>query len=355
MQSPDTAAETTNLPFEFTGKGSEYFRIWIVNLLLSIVTLGIYSAWARVRTLNYFYGNTHLHGNAFSFPASPIAILKGRLLVAGILIVFTVLINLVSLWFTLLFVLVLIFGTPWLVVRALRFRAVNSAYRNVRFNFHGTIGGAAVAFLVWPAVAAVTLWVLFPVALMKQRQFLVENHAYGTSRFAFKSHVGPFFGAFFGSAAIGILVFIVALLALVVGMIAISGADLELLGSPGGAFFASLAGYASFLLAALAAQAWFQPRMFNVMYGSSRLREHGFAADMTTLGYFTVVAVNVVLTVLTLGFFYPFAKVRPARYKAECLSLRASGSLDGFVVDETAKAGAFGDEAAAALGLDFGF
>jgi hypothetical protein len=33
----------------FTGSGAEYFGIWIVNLLLTILTLGIYSAWAKVR------------------------------------------------------------------------------------------------------------------------------------------------------------------------------------------------------------------------------------------------------------------------------------------------------------------
>ena len=35
-------------PFKFTGKASEYFGIWIVNLFLSLITLGIYSAWAKV-------------------------------------------------------------------------------------------------------------------------------------------------------------------------------------------------------------------------------------------------------------------------------------------------------------------
>ncbi|MDR1854861.1 MAG: DUF898 domain-containing protein, partial [Azoarcus sp.] len=38
---------------QFTGSGGEYFRIWIVNLLLSILTLGIYSAWAKVRREQY--------------------------------------------------------------------------------------------------------------------------------------------------------------------------------------------------------------------------------------------------------------------------------------------------------------
>ena len=31
-------------PLRFTGSGSEYFRIWITNTFLTIVTLGIYSA-----------------------------------------------------------------------------------------------------------------------------------------------------------------------------------------------------------------------------------------------------------------------------------------------------------------------
>ena len=36
-----------NLSLVFTGSGSEYFRIWIVNLLLMFVTLGIYFPWAK--------------------------------------------------------------------------------------------------------------------------------------------------------------------------------------------------------------------------------------------------------------------------------------------------------------------
>ena len=33
----------------FTGRGGEYFRIWVVNLLLTLITFGLYSAWAKVR------------------------------------------------------------------------------------------------------------------------------------------------------------------------------------------------------------------------------------------------------------------------------------------------------------------
>src|SRR6187455_1066695 len=73
-----------NVPFEFRATGGEYFRIWIVNLLLTIVTLGIYSAWAKVRRLRYFYGNTLLDGHSFEYHGRPLAILKGRLIVVGL-------------------------------------------------------------------------------------------------------------------------------------------------------------------------------------------------------------------------------------------------------------------------------
>jgi uncharacterized membrane protein YjgN (DUF898 family) len=38
-----------SIALEFTGCAGEYFRIWIVNVCLSVLTLGIYSAWAKVR------------------------------------------------------------------------------------------------------------------------------------------------------------------------------------------------------------------------------------------------------------------------------------------------------------------
>ena len=49
---------THQLQIEFTGSGSEYFRIWIVNLLLMFVTFGIYYPWAKVWRLCYFHANS---------------------------------------------------------------------------------------------------------------------------------------------------------------------------------------------------------------------------------------------------------------------------------------------------------
>ncbi|OYZ81700.1 MAG: hypothetical protein B7Y03_12095 [Polaromonas sp. 24-62-144] len=42
----------------FTGSGGDYFRLWLSNLLLTLVTLGIYTPWARRRRIQYFFRNT---------------------------------------------------------------------------------------------------------------------------------------------------------------------------------------------------------------------------------------------------------------------------------------------------------
>ena len=84
----DNKASAMRATLTFGGRAGEYFGIWIVNILLSILTLGIYSAWAKVRNRRYFYGHTELVGHAFDYLASPIAILKGRLIAFFILVLY---------------------------------------------------------------------------------------------------------------------------------------------------------------------------------------------------------------------------------------------------------------------------
>jgi uncharacterized membrane protein YjgN (DUF898 family) len=56
--------------FAFTGRSGEYFRIWIVSLSLSVLTLGIYSAWGKVRKKRYLYSHTELRQYLGSHPAT---------------------------------------------------------------------------------------------------------------------------------------------------------------------------------------------------------------------------------------------------------------------------------------------
>ena len=78
VNTPPSQLLGTDHSFEFKGKGGEYFSIWIVNVLLSIVTLGIYSAWATVRTRRYFYANFKLAGEGFEYHADLFKFLKAE-------------------------------------------------------------------------------------------------------------------------------------------------------------------------------------------------------------------------------------------------------------------------------------
>ena len=82
--------KTNSRDFFFKGNAKEWFGIWIVNLLLSIVTIGIYSAWAKVRTQKYFYGNTFVDGRNFDYHATGGQILKGRLIVIAAIVAFQI-------------------------------------------------------------------------------------------------------------------------------------------------------------------------------------------------------------------------------------------------------------------------
>ena len=98
----------------FHGSGGEYFGIWIVNLVLTILTLGIYSAWAKVRRLKYFYGQTELAGARFDYHGSPRAILVGRLIGLLLFAAYTVATELVS-WWTPVVLVLLAVVLPWLL------------------------------------------------------------------------------------------------------------------------------------------------------------------------------------------------------------------------------------------------
>ena len=79
-----TALEAPRTLLVFTGSGAEYFRIWAFNLTLTISTLGLYGAWAKVRRLQYFYQHTLLDGSVLDYIANPVSILLGRLLASSL-------------------------------------------------------------------------------------------------------------------------------------------------------------------------------------------------------------------------------------------------------------------------------
>ena len=334
---------------EFSGRAGEYFGIWFVNLLLSIVTLGIYSAWAKVRTERYFYGHTRLAGASFEYLASPIAILKGRLIAYAFVIALALAarfsIGLYAAMFVLLFALM-----PAIIVWSLRFRARNSAWRGVNFRFDATAGEAYGPFMGWPILMVLTMYLLFPVMTVRQQEFVAGHHRFGKQAFRFEALIGAYYIPFLvvlGCGIVGVFGFV----GLAVGAAFASGGA-QAAQPPMWIFAMTAVLYLGFFALGI----FLRVRYANLFWKNTQLGEHQFESTLRARDMMWIYFSNLVAIVCTIGLAVPWAMVRLARYRSEHFTLVAHGSLDGFVAEAGGNTGATGAELVDALdvGLDFG-
>ena len=120
-----------------------------LNILLTIITLGIYLPWAKVRNKRYFYGNTVLDTHNFEYHATGKQLFFGYLIAMGIFIVFTILSSIAPV-ISIIIVPILLVAMPWIIWRSIKFNNAMSSYRNIRFGFEGKLKGAYIAFLGYP-------------------------------------------------------------------------------------------------------------------------------------------------------------------------------------------------------------
>lgn len=310
---------------QFTGSAGEYFRIWIVNLCLSVVTLGIYSAWAKVRRKRYFYGCTLLDGSAFEYIGNPVAILKGRIIVVAALGAYS-LSQQIHFAIALAILLAILVLLPWVIQRALQFNARNSTHRNVRFGFHGTKMDIFGVLLIGGLLVPVTLGLAYPFYFAMKRRIFVDNSAYGDQRFSFSATTGDYYVAAMKVS--------LAFLGFLVGSIVTLGIGLLPL-------YLWLRAFAEATFARLAWR--------NTMLGRIR-----FDCQWTAGGLFGLYFLNALGVLVSLGLLIPWAAVRTARYKLERITLQSDDGLAGFLATAQENVGAVGDEAGELLGFDFG-
>jgi uncharacterized membrane protein YjgN (DUF898 family) len=346
--------------FRFSGSAREYFGIWIVNLFLTVITLGIYSAWAKVRKKRYFYGNTWLADSNFEYHGNPVAILKGRLLAFAAFIGYTLLTH-YSPRHGALLLLALMPAVPWIIVRSFAFNAVNSSYRNLRFHFDGRYRGALAA--IWPFVLVplVELWLpdfdpehqpegwrdmwpflitpvvfmlLYPYVVAKVKLLQVNHGRFGTAGFECSATVERFY-----------VVYLLGYL-LLATMIAAFGATIWWLATRWMLWSVIVVLTPIFYLATGAIMlAYTRSRIGNLVFNTTSLAGRWqFRSTLEIRRLAVIYATNLLAIAFTLGLMIPWAAVRTARYRADCLALEGDESLDAFVGDMSRQVGAAGEE-----------
>lgn len=338
------------MPFRFTGTAGEYFRIWIVNALLSVLTLGIYSAWAKVRTKQYFYRHTFLGDASFEYLANPVAILKGRILVFTVLLAVSFAQQLSIILYAVL-ALGLVLATPWVIVQALRFAARNTAYRNVRLSFQGTVEDAYLAYLVGGAAYLFSCGLCAPYLQWRVSQFAVEGHRFGDQSLRFRTSVGDYFVAFLLAVAMTL-----PIVGLYMGgmftMIAVQKDAPDPAAMSNFMMGTVIIFYALLILPG----AWFKARMANLFWGGIDVGEHTVESTQTFKEVLVLQVTNVLGVIFSLGLAIPWAVVRSYRYRIEHLTLHTNGPLVVTAQPNQGKPNAFGDAATdlGDFGLDLG-
>ena len=378
-------------PFYFTGTGGEYFRIWIVNLILSILTLGIYSAWAKVRTNRYFYGNTQVDNTGFEYHAKPLAILKGRLLAVALLLVY-VLAGQMFPAAGVAFMLLLLLATPWVIWKSMQFNARMTSFRNVRFGFSGSLldsyryilfiplipllTAVLAGIVMWfvtgssepgpyvalAVLAFLTTYLMIPFIQKAITGYYIGNHRYGQGLLKVDLSTKKYYLIYLCLFGWSILIFAAISVAAGVAMY-FSGLDIAAMvpaaeGELPMMAMAPLLGsmvfmYIALLIAGVWIKAYLKAKIRNHVFSNIQL-EHVMQLDssITTGRLFRFYLVNILLMICTLGLAYPWIKVRSARLMASTTEAHMSGSLDQYVSIQQSRQSAIGDEIGEAFDVD---
>ena len=347
---PRAEPQERTLPLAFTGNTGEYFKIWIVNVFLTVLTLGIYSAWAKVRNKRYFYGNTLLDGAAFEYHATGRQLLPGRLIAMGLFVAYAVTSEIAPM-FSLALILIWVGLFPFAIQRSLRFHSAMSSYRGVRFGFKGTVAQAYLKFLGLPILSAFTLNLLWPWVHKKQSEYRVGNSFYGTSQFTTTLETGRFYATYVKAVLLS-LVLVVALLALAAGFAyALAGSQWAMIAM----VYGSVLLVPIMLIVGLIAQGIINGGITNHIFNNTSINQNvAFQSTLTGKGLAWLYITNLVAIAMTLGLATPWARIRTMRYRAINTSVVMTTSLNDFAAAEQERHGALGEEVADVFDVDVG-
>jgi uncharacterized membrane protein YjgN (DUF898 family) len=335
---------------EFTGAAGEYFRIWIVNVFLTVVTLGIYYAWAKVRTRRYFYAHTTLDGHAFDYLANPIALLKGHFILAAGFILLVL-----SQQFVPQYESIMVSGfyvlMPYLIYKSLRFRLYNSAYRNIRMHFRGSAAESYRIYFWWSMLIPLTLGMIFPYIVYRKKKYLFEHVAYGTTQSSFNGTRKPFYSMYLGASGILVLVIVISILVANI-FFGVFTESIQI--NPDAVTILVAMGYLILIFTGALIQQYLYCRSNNYCWNHTTLGHVRFHSSFKTWPLVGIRLSNLLAIICSLGLLIPWARIRRTRYILSHIQLIVSGDLDHFTAAQGSEDHALGDVSADFLDIEVG-
>lgn len=219
----------------FDGLRGELARLLIRNLLLSLLTLGIYRFWAKTRVRHLLWRHVKILGEPLEYLGTGTELLIGFVAVvvffAPVAIAYSYavpfLIPTGSLFggiaLRLFYYAVLVFLVQMAVYRVRRYRLTRTAWRSVRFGLHGSAFRYAVIWLLYGLMTVATLGLAYPWLRVATTRYFAGNARFGSTGVSFNARAGRLFGRWLTVAA--------PALAAMGLFIAVNGEGFEALGS----------------------------------------------------------------------------------------------------------------------------
>jgi uncharacterized membrane protein YjgN (DUF898 family) len=305
--------------FEFTGDWREYAPIAFTNLLLSIVTLGVYSFWARTRTRRYLWSHTRFIDERLEWTGTGKELLIGYIMAFFLVIVPLGLSNLIvqgvvmrghaglgGLILVLLYFFIL-YLTGVAVFRAIRYRLSRTFWHGIRGGSDEQGLGYGFASLWRSLVGALVLGLMVPWSMTTRWNLRWEAMSFGPHHFQANARWGPLFGRY-------LLVYLIPIV-LFVGLFAFSifmGTHPMMPGAspPVAVMLGFLIFIFGFYIVLGVVAISYYAAYYREAIGTLSLGPLEFAFNARTIDWFKLVLGNLALTFFTLGVGYIFVAYR---------------------------------------------
>ena len=388
----------------FKGSGAEYFKIWIVNILLTIITLGLYYPWAKVRNNRYFYGNSELEGRNFEYHATGKQLFIGYLISMSILILYLV-IQSVSPAGSGLVLLAFFLGLPWIIWRSLQFNMRMTSFSNVRFGFDAGLSQAYVNYLLIPIGLLIVLYgipiaigfmaagsgdsmslvmtsvmvvvgilffpmVIYAFAFMKKRntKYALNGIRYGQGEFSTEVQTKTFALILLKAFGLAMLLVIVLLVILVIVAMVTGVGDqfLQMAGNmedpeamqdifSGGVAVAIGVMYLGFIIISMIVFSYSYSRQRQYVFENTMLdRKIAFSSTLDAMPLAWISISNFLAIIFSLGLALPWAKVRATRLILENSLVDSVAGFDEYVTQQQDRQSALGEQLGDAFDVDLG-
>jgi len=346
----------------FYGSGGALFGIYLRNILLTLVTLGIYYLWGKNRLRTYVVSQCEFQGDRFAWHGTGKELFIGALKVFAVLAPIFFLISVAPvLWKTTASqlaanaagLIIYLFLVPLAMVGTRRYRFSRLSWRGIRFSFRGRVRDFLKLFVRGAIFTGLTFGLYTPFFQTQQRKFFSENTYFGNARFSFDGKGSDLFGrlllsllvvgAAFGAAAV------VAVAA--VGQLRFS----RLSGPPHAisqAVVAALPGFVVAVLVAVVAMFWYLAYRHRYNWSHTSFQAAHFRSTVTAGKLLWLWVSNLLLVVGTLGLAIPWVLARNVRFNLANIALIGSMDLSS-IVQEAQKAGAGAESLAGMLNIDF--